>query len=129
MENAYAEAVGRAVFIFARLEWDAVWVCEKLQPGYINNLGKKTAGRIADDLTRLTSTATSAAAFAPICTDFKRLVDVRNRLLHGKPGTSNDGDQNLFDRGVAWTIGKINDAADEFTTCDLELNPMMHALR
>ena len=100
----------------------------KLAPGYINSLGVKTAGRIAIDLIDLTSTAPNAAAFAAPCAEFKRLVDTRNKLLHGKPGTAPNGDQNLFDRGSAWTIDKINDAADEFASCDRSLNPLMHSL-
>ena len=128
LDAAYAEALGRAVFVFARLEWSAVWICQKLAPGYINSLGVKTAGRIAIDLIDLTSTAPNAAAFAAPCAEFKRLVDTRNKLLHGKPGTAPNGDQNLFDRGSAWTIDKINDAADEFASCDRSLNPLMHSL-
>jgi hypothetical protein len=128
LESAYAEAIGRAVFIFARLEWDAVWICEKLNPGYINNLGTKTAGLIANDLIRLTIALPNGTEFAPHCVEFKRLVDIRNKLLHGKPGTAVNGDQNLFDRGVPWTIKKINDAADEFSTAQIALNPLMHSL-
>jgi hypothetical protein len=128
LDGAYAEAIGRAVFVFARLEWDAIWICEKLDPGYINNLGTKTAGRIANDLTRLTTMLPTGARFAPHCAEFKRLVDIRNKLLHGKPGTAVNGDQNLIDRGVPWTIEKINDAADEFSTAQIDLNPLMHSL-
>ena len=128
LDNGYAETIGRAVFVFSRLEWDAIWTCEKLSPGYINNLGTKTAGLIANDLIRLTSALPSAADFAPHCAEFKSLVDIRNRLLHGKPGSAPNGDQNLFDNGVAWTIEKIDEAADRFTACQIALNPLMHAL-
>jgi hypothetical protein len=128
LESAYAEAIGRAVFIFARLEWDAVWICERLDPGYINNLRAKTAGGIAKDLTRLTIALPNGTTFAPHCAEFKRLVGIRNKLLHGKPGTAVSGDQNLFDHGVPWTIEEINDAADEFSTAQIALNPLMHSL-
>jgi len=53
MDSLYAEAIGRAVFVFSRLEWDAIWICEKVTPGYSNQLGVKTAGKIANDLGRL----------------------------------------------------------------------------
>ena len=51
--NPYAVALGRAVFAFAGLEWDADWCYNKLEPGYIDNLSKKTAGNVAADLIRL----------------------------------------------------------------------------
>lgn len=128
LDSSYAEAIGRAVFVFARLEWDAIWICEKLDPDYINNLRTKTAGRIANDLIGFTSPLQNAAEFSGPCAEFKRLVGIRNRLLHGKPGTAVNGNQNLFDRGAPWTIAMINDAADEFSTCQIALNPLMHAL-
>jgi hypothetical protein len=56
LDNPYAVALGRAVFAFARLEWDAVWCCNKLEPGYIDNLaGLETAarrGRLMKSLSR-----------------------------------------------------------------------------
>ena len=53
LDDPYAVALGRAVFAFAGLEWDADWCYNKLEPGYIDNLSKKTAGNVAADLIRL----------------------------------------------------------------------------
>jgi hypothetical protein len=37
-DSAYFHAIGLAAVAFARLEWDAVWCCERLQAGYITTL-------------------------------------------------------------------------------------------
>src|SRR5258707_663209 len=89
LDDPYATALGRAVFAFARLEWDAVWCCNKLKPYYLNNLSKKTAGNVAADLIRLASTDKALwSVYETCCHEFKRLVVVRNELLHGKPGAT-----------------------------------------
>ncbi len=127
LDDPYAAALGRAVFAFARLEWDAAWCCNKLEPGYIDNLSKKTAGNIAADLMRLAS-ANQALwdVYEASCNEFKRLVVVRNELLHGKPGaTDPESDQRLFKQGVAWAIELVDDAADDFTACQIQLNDML----
>lgn len=50
VDDPYVHAVGLATICFARLEWDAVWCCERMEVGYIGTLGRKTAGMIASDL-------------------------------------------------------------------------------
>lgn len=37
----YFHALGLAAVAFARLEWDAVWCCERLQKGYISTIEPK----------------------------------------------------------------------------------------
>lgn len=56
LENEYVQSLGRALFIFAALEWNSANCCEKIAPGYLNDMKKKTAGNIADDLVRLVKT-------------------------------------------------------------------------
>ncbi len=54
IDNAYVEALGRATYVFATLEWNAVWCCERMEADYIRKLSRKTAGKIADNLVNCT---------------------------------------------------------------------------
>jgi hypothetical protein len=127
----YAHALGLAAFCWARCEWDAVWSCERLKPGYVGTIEaeKKTAGQIAKDLIAMIQNLADPQMRA-ICMgpakEFKRLVDERNGLVHGKPGTAENGDQRLFRHGAVMTIETVNDLSDEFTACQLQLNDMVH---
>jgi hypothetical protein len=119
--------LGRAIFAFARLEWDAVWCCNIIEADYIDKLLKKTAGVIADDLVRLVSSQKLLwDSYGTACEEFKRLVVLRNELFHGKPGTTPDGLQRVFNRGSVWTIELVNNAADEFTACEIRLNDLLY---
>lgn len=53
IDDPYLISLGRATYVFATLEWNAVWCAERLAPGFINDLKKKTAGKIASDLLAL----------------------------------------------------------------------------
>lgn len=53
IDDAYVHAVGLATICFARLEWNAVWCCEKMHVGYVHTVATKTAGQIANDLLSL----------------------------------------------------------------------------
>ena len=103
----YFRAIGLATIAFARLEWDAVWCCERLEPGYINTLEErwekgrkksgKTAGEIAKDLqSRLDQIVDSVLRdkAKPFAVKFVDLTKERNGLMHGKPGTAQNGDIN-----------------------------------
>lgn len=75
-DEVYFQAVGLAAVAFARLEWDAVWCCERLKPGYITTVesGKKTAGVIAEDLKKLFSRISNSnlrAKLTPMAVEFK----------------------------------------------------------
>lgn len=124
-------ALGRAAYTFARLEWQAVWCMEKLSPGYVGKLSKKTAGTIAIDLTdavaALTDVNLQSALNGP-ANEFKRLVADRNGILHGKPGTAPDGSQLLFRDGVPWSSDRLEDVADEFAACEQSLNSIFYGL-
>jgi hypothetical protein len=41
--------------------------------------------------------------------------------LHVQPGTTTDNAQRLFRDGLPWEIEKINEAADDFTECNIRL--------
>lgn len=131
LDERYAHRLGLATFCFARCEWDAVWCCERLQPGYINTIEaeKKTAGTIAKDLRKLVERI-SDVVLKNLCRgpaeEFDRLTKQRNALLHGKPATSASGAQRLFKAADEWTPEAIEDLADEFTACQILLNDMVH---
>jgi hypothetical protein len=129
IDNAYVEALGRATYVFAILEWNAVWCCERMEANWIRKLGRKTAGMIADDLVRLASRHPNPQVridcFGP-AHEFKRLVTLRNGMLHGKPGTAPAGEQRLFRDGNPWTPTMIDDAADEFAACGIVLNAILY---
>ncbi|KFA27290.1 hypothetical protein FQK02_09665 [Xanthomonas vasicola] len=92
----YFAAMGLATIAFARLEWDAVWCCERMQPGYIGTIEekRKTAGKIASDLKAISaqwSEGRLVAHILPLAEEFGAVVEERNGLLHGKPGTAPGG--------------------------------------
>jgi len=129
IDDPYLDAIGLAIIAFARLEWSAVWCCESLDPGYIQTVTRKTAGEIAWDLVKRTNGIEDRALrddIALVADKFKRLVETRNALLHGKPGTAKNGKQRLFRDGTEWTIERVNEAADMFAECDMRLNAIYH---
>jgi transcriptional regulator with XRE-family HTH domain len=128
VEPAYISALGLAVFAFARLEWAAVWCCERIAPGSINNTLPRMAGDLADKLIKLAAGLPPSSEQIELCeaaAEFKELVRTRNALLHAKPGTE-DGAQRLFRDGLAWTVQMIDDAADAFTACNDRLVILFH---
>ncbi|WP_197051882.1 hypothetical protein [Sphingomonas sp. 35-24ZXX] len=131
IDDQYAHALGLAAYCFAICEWNAVWSAERLQPGYISTIEplRKTAGVIAKELIDLVK-AINDPTLRAICLipsmEFQRLVQERNGLLHGKPGTAPNGDQRLFRRGQEWTISAIDAFADEVSACSILLNEIVH---
>jgi hypothetical protein len=131
IEDEYAHALGLATYCFAICEWNAVWSAERLQPGYIATIEpmRKTAGIIARELVDLVSVIGDsnlrAICLAP-SVEFQRLVQERNGLLHGKPGTATNGDQRLFRNGQEWSIAAIEAFSDEVAACSILLNDMVH---
>lgn len=134
IDDAYVEALGRAAYAFAVLEWNAIWCCERMDPSYMLKPGrarskKRTAGEIAADLVRLVKNhpdpKVQTACLAP-AKEFVHLVEVRNRILHGKPARTSAGEHRLFHDGIAWTPAMINDEADNFAECGELLNKALH---
>ena len=113
----YFHAIGLAAVSFARLEWNAVWCCHRLKPGYIQTIEpeKKTAGTIAKDLRclflRICDGGLRAKA-VPYAAEFKILVCYRNALMHGKPGTTKNEKQRLFRHGKELSINDVDDFSD-----------------
>ncbi|MGE4372139.1 MAG: hypothetical protein AB7E29_04420 [Xanthobacter sp.] len=55
IDDPYLHALGLAIVAFARLEWNASYCCDRLEPGYIATIEprRKTAGKIASDLVKM----------------------------------------------------------------------------
>jgi hypothetical protein len=122
LEADYALALGRAVFIFAKLEWSAINCCERIVPNSFHALPfrEKTGRKLAKKLINL------AAALPPslrkelyiAAAEFDRLRKERNKLLHVQPGSAADGAQRLIRDGVPWEVPTIDAVADAFTVCN-----------
>ncbi|WP_124077004.1 hypothetical protein [Burkholderia gladioli] len=90
VETTYVAELGLAAYAFARLEWSAVWCCERMEAGCIERIAERTAGKIAGHFKRLAE-ANGDAAIIAASQRFDELVQRRNDLLHAKPGTDSDG--------------------------------------
>lgn len=126
----YASAIGLAVYCFASLEWNAVWCCEAIEPGSVDGLEDRTAGRVADTLIHLVKRLNGSAEQCELedaATDFRGLVATRNNLVHAKPAIAFDGSQGLSRHGDQWTMEELKLTADAFTRCSLRLNRALDA--
>jgi len=126
----YTSALGLAVYCFARLEWNAVCCCERIEPGSIESLEERTAGRVADTLMHLVKSLEKSdeqMALQDAAADFRFLVGTRNNLVHARPGVAPDGAQGLFRHGDHWTIGELEAVADAFAACSLRLDQALDA--
>ena len=127
----YASALGLAIYCFASLEWNAIWCCERLEPGSIENLEERTAGRVADTLLHLVKRIADSddkPALEKAAADFRFLVGTRNNLVHAKPGTAVDLTQGLFRHGDHWTVAEMEGVADAFAECSIRMNMALHGI-
>jgi hypothetical protein len=127
----YFNAIGLAVVAFARLEWNAVWCCHRLQPNYIRTIepARKTAGTIGNDLKSLFLRIYDGPLrekAVPFADEFKIIVIDRNALMHGKPGTAENGDQRLFRNGTELSINVVNDFSDRCVRAGGRLNALLY---
>lgn len=127
VDDAYLKAIGAAVYSFAILEWNAVYCGEKLKPGYLRKVARKTAGCIAKDVTKFAPRIKDSDKRARYraAVEFTRLVGRRNNLVHANPATIGN-EQRLYRRGKAWQLCEINELADEFAICSIELNELYY---
>ena len=131
VEDDYTKALGLALYVFARLEWDAVWCIETLSPGSIGPASERTAGGVSKELAKQVAKLDLPHdhSLTLAADEFQRLVAVRNAICHGKPGTDADGGQRLFREGQPWTVRTLGDAADAFCECQIKLNDLLYGLR
>lgn len=100
-----------------------------MEPDIINKLSGETAGHVASKLITLSERLPDRPEKLELVAaahEFKRLVDERNALMHGKPATARDQGQRLFRDGAEWSVDKINEAADAFTAGSIPLNAALH---
>ena len=127
----YAEAIGIAVFAFARLEWTAVQCCQALEPGSIEALSDRTAGRVADTLKHLARSLPESPRRARLLEQadaFQAYTRTRNNLLHARPGTDAAGDACLYRDGDAWTLSELHAVANAFVACGTRLEALLAEL-
>lgn len=129
IDAAYAEAIGRATYAFAVMEWNAIWCCEVLGEREAAELGNRTAGVVADefkDLARREADPDLRTALVGAGQRFHHLVRVRNALAHGEPGRSEDGRAILVHEGRPWTLDGILGAAQDFAECSARLENLLN---
>lgn len=130
IDSEYSQALGEAVFTFSILEWNAVWICERIQPGALSELNPRTAGAISKRLKALSQSLDDSEGKALLLDGAPRFADLvvdRNNLLHGRPGTDQaNGMARLFRAGQPWTVQQISEVADKFSECSIILNDCFH---
>ncbi len=97
--------------------------------GYVSSVGAKTAGQIANVLTQVVAGISDAklkALVEPHAVEFAGLVKRRSDLMHANPTTAPNGDQRLIRHSTQWTIPEVDDLADEFSACQIEINDLHH---
>ncbi|WP_024617084.1 hypothetical protein [Pseudomonas kilonensis] len=129
MGGGYAEVLGVAMFMFARLEWNVIWCCERIKDGSVYELKEKTAGVIRKRLSKLVSDLPEGELreqLSSAAERFNPLVDLRNDLIHGTPMTDSEHGQCLRGSTGVWTITRINEAADSFAACAIHFNGLLY---
>lgn len=130
IDESYIRALGLAAYAFATCEWQVVWCCEKIKPGVLRKIvgDESTAGAIAKkffNLVRNMPRSKEREQLAEIANEFLILVDVRNKIVHGKPCTAPSGAQRLSS-GKIIEVQEIETAADRFAACGSKLNSHFH---
>jgi hypothetical protein len=130
VDTEYVSALGLAAYAFARCEWQVVWCCEKVRAGAVSKITRDemTAGSIAKyfaNLARNMPASDTRTTLSDLAKEFIRLVDVRNRIVHGKPCTAPDGSQRLSSAGII-DQDEVEDAADAFAACSSALNDVYY---
>ena len=121
LDPVYAAALGAAVYGFASLEWAAVRGCEALQPGSMEDLSERTAGRVGDMLVSLAGNLPPSdrqAGLLDAARDFRALVATRNNLVHSRPDLAPDGSPALFRHGDPWMIAELQQVTELFAVCE-----------
>ena len=129
-KSNYNHALGVAVSCFAICEWNAVYCAERIKPGALNKMlnDEFTAGKIAKKLLGLARNmqpSKEREELKAAAQSFAELVPLRNNILHGKPCTGPDGEARLSSKSVI-EISDLENAADAFSTCSIELNRLLH---
>jgi hypothetical protein len=134
VDDSYLRSLGRAIYHFQYLEWGVVYLCERLEPGYIHSVKGKTSKMIARDFERLAPTWTGVSAVAArlvgLAKSFLDLADRRNGLVHATPYTEHDSSQQLGYSGRSgeykWSGHQIDALALDCQNAAIEANDLFH---
>jgi hypothetical protein len=126
----YMQALGTATFCFAICEWNAVYCAERVRPGSLREFvgDELVAGKIAKkliDLVRNMPKSRQREELLLAAKTFAGVVPLRNSIIHGKPCTGANEKARLSGEQV-FEISFLEDAADVFTACSIELNRLLH---
>nr|WP_275659084.1 HEPN domain-containing protein [Shewanella sp. Isolate8] len=103
---------------------------EKIIPQSIHKVvgNELTAGQIAKkfiDATRNMPKSSEREQLKLLSKQFSDLVELRNRIVHGKPCTSPNKQQRLSSNGIIELID-LENAADDFSECANKLNSLFY---
>ena len=126
VKDDYANALGRTAYTFSSLEWQVVCCAEKIRLGSLRKIvdNEMTAGQIAKtflDITRNMPKSRERDELKTLASQFMDLVEVRNKIMHGKPCTGPNGEARL-NGGAVIEIPDLENAADNFVECSSKLN-------
>lgn len=136
-EPGYAELLGQAIYNFAYMEWNIIWIIERLCPGYLATQPQlHPSGKIAGAFDRAIEQAKGLSAdlerqLEGIAARFRKCKDRRNQLLHAHPHTSTSGKQLLLrskaSSKISWDSPLIIDAARDFEALAIDAAKLFHS--
>jgi hypothetical protein len=135
VDPEYACALGYAIYCYCSLEWNVVWIIERLDPGYIRKIQWKTANKFSQGLARRIEKAvgleeTLRARLSVFSDRFKPLTKRRDALLHANPSTATGGEQRLHYSGetgvIDWPLADVIAVSEEFESASIEANELFH---
>jgi hypothetical protein len=135
VDPEYACVLGYAIYCYCSLEWNVVWIIERLDPGYIRKIQWKTASKFSRDLAGCIEKAVGLeeplrARLLAFSDRFKPLTRRRDALLHANPSTAPGGEQRLQYSGetgvIDWPLDDIIAASEDFESASLEANELFY---
>ena len=136
-EEAYIFALGQAAYSYCYLEWQVIWLIQKLDPTFeILSTNELTGGKIAGLFRTAVKKAkanvrdVTYARLRDGYAELFRLVAVRSDLLHAHPFTAANGQRlgRYKDGNIEWTIEAVDDACMRFDKLAIELNDIFHTV-
>lgn len=121
-EPEYFQAVGRAFYEYAYMEWGIVYAIARIRGCSLFDVPVHSGGTsIARHLRRAIRlrmpafSAETKRALLGVVSDFEAAVAKRNNLFHSNPFTDEGGVQRLGGRGHSrWTLAELEDATNFF---------------
>ena len=127
----YLQLIGRATYTFSYLEWQIIYVGEKLKPGFLRDTRKCTAGQIANRFENLAKKTNPElrSRMIDLSSNFKALVIRRNHLIHANPITDPQGEPRLhYSPAKTWQEEDIVALINDFELCAADGNNVFYKL-